>query len=108
MYHVDADGGWDQIDGPAFLAELKKGLKTGGIVAIIDHTALAGAAPETGDSLHRIDPDLVVANMEAAGFIFEASSDALNNPDDDLTKMVFAEDIRGNTSRFVMRFRNPD
>ena len=108
IYHVDPDGGWDQIDGPAFLAELKKGLKPGGIVAIIDHTALAGAPPETGDSLHRIDPDLVIANMEAAGFICEATSDVLNNPDDDLTQMVFAEGIRGKTSRFAMRFRNPD
>lgn len=108
MYHVDADGGWEQIDGPAFLAELKKGLKPGGIVAIIDHTAETGAPPETGDSLHRIDPQLVVANMEVAGFTLEASSDILSNPDDDLTKMVFDESIRGKTSRFAMRFRSPE
>lgn len=108
MYLADEDNGWELIDGPAFLAELRKGLKPGGIVAVIDHTAAAGSPPETGDTLHRIDPGLVVANMEAAGFIHEASSDILDNPDDDLTEMVFAEGIRGKTSRFAMRFRNPE
>ena len=100
--------GWPLLDGIAFLEELRKGLKPGGIVGIIDHRAAAGAPPETGDSLHRIDPVLVIANMEAAGFIFEGESNLLANPDDDLTKSVFAPDIRGNTDRFVMRFRNPE
>jgi len=107
MYHSEPEGGWELIDGPAFLAELKKGLKPGGIVGIIDHKAAEGAPPEIGDSLHRIDPGLVIANMEAAGFVFEAQSDILDNPDDDLTQTVFAEGLRGNTSRFAMRFRNP-
>ncbi len=107
IYHADVENGWEQIDGPAFLAELKKGLKPGGIVAIIDHRAAAGAPPETGDTLHRIDPALVIAKMEAAGFVLEAESDLLRNPDDDLSKVVFAPDIRGKTDRFVMRFRKP-
>ncbi len=108
LYHVDVAGNWEKIDAPAFLAEVKKGLKPGGIVAIVDHAAIAGAPPETGDSLHRIDPAIVVARMEAAGFICEASSDILSNPDDDLTQMVFAEGIRGKTTRFAMRFRSPE
>lgn len=107
MYHVDNDNGWTQIDGIAFLAELKRGLKPGGIVAIIDHAAAPGSPAEVGDTLHRIDPELVVANMEAAGFICEATSDLLTNADDDLSQIVFADGIRGNTSRFAMRFRNP-
>ena len=107
MYHEDVENGWPLLDGVAFLAELRKGLKPGGVVGIIDHRAAAGAPPETGDSLHRIDPALVVANMEAAGFKLEGESDLLANPDDDLTKIVFAPDVRGNTDRFVMRFRNP-
>ncbi len=107
MYHEDSENGWPLLDGVAFLAELKKGLKPGGIVGIFDHRAAPGAPPETGDSLHRIDPALVIANMEAAGFEFEAESDLLANPDDDHTKPVFAPEIRGNTDRFILRFRKP-
>ncbi|MCH8248122.1 MAG: class I SAM-dependent methyltransferase [Proteobacteria bacterium] len=108
IYHVDTEGGWELIDGPAFLAELKKGLKPGGIVAVIDHYAEAGAPPETGESLHRIDPALVIANMEAAGFVLDGQSDVLRNPDDDHSTIVFAPEIRGKTDRFVMRFSNPE
>lgn len=108
MYHEDVENGWPLLDGVAFLAELRKGLKPGGVVGIIDHRAAAGSPPETGDSLHRIDPALVVANMEAAGFTLEAESDILANPDDDHTKIVFSPDIRGKTDRFVMRFRNAE
>lgn len=108
IYNENAEYGWVLLDGPVFLAELKKGLKPGGIVAIVDHSAEAGAPPETGQTLHRIDPAVVVADMEAAGFVCEATNDMLSNPDDDLTKSVFAEGIRGKTDRFVMRFRNPE
>ena len=107
LYHEDVENGWEKIDGPAFLAELNKGLKHGGIVAILDHYAEAGAPPETGETLHRIDPALVIANMEAAGFVLEAQSDLLRNPDDDHSKIVFAPEIRGKTDQFAMRFRKP-
>lgn len=107
LYHIDIENGWELMDAPAFLAELKKGLKPGGMVAVIDHTAATGAPPETGDLLHRIDPALVVATMEAAGFVFEDRSEILRNPDDDVSKIVFAPEIRGKTDRFVMRFRKP-
>jgi len=107
LYHSDPENGWPRIDGPAFLAELMKGLKPGGIVAIIDHYAEAGAPAETGDTLHRIDPAIVVTDMEAAGFVLDGQSDLLRNPNDDLTKIVFAPELRGKTDRFMMRFKNP-
>jgi predicted methyltransferase len=107
LYHEDVEGGWELLDGPAFLAELKKGLKPGGIVAVVDHYAEAGAPPETGDILHRIDPALVIALMQTAGFILDGQSDVLRNPDDDLSKIVFAPEIKGKTDRFVLRFSNP-
>jgi len=107
LYHSDPENGWPRIDGPAFLAELMKGLKPGGIVAIIDHYAEAGAPAETGDTVHRIDPAIVVADMEAAGFVLDGQSDLLRNPNDDLTRIVFAPEVRGKTDRFMMRFKNP-
>jgi predicted methyltransferase len=108
LYHADPENGWPEIDRPAFLAELRKGLKPGGVVAIIDHYAAAGSPTSTGDTVHRIDPAIVLADMEAAGFVFEAGSDMLRNPDDDYSQIVFAEGIRGKTDRFLMRFRNPE
>ena len=108
IYNENAEYGWVLLDGPAFLAELKKGLRPGGIVAVVDHKAEAGAPAETGNTLHRIDPAIVVADMEAAGFVCEAISDMLSNPHDDLAQSVFTEGIRGKTDRMVMRFRNPE
>jgi predicted methyltransferase len=107
LYHVDVENGWELMDAPAFLAELMKGLKPGGIVAVIDHAAAAGAPSETGDSLHRIDPALVITRMEAAGFVLDGQSDVLRNPDDDVSEVVFAPEIRGKTDRFIMRFSKP-
>jgi predicted methyltransferase len=108
LYHVDVEGGWELMDAPVFLAELMKGLKSGGVVAVIDHTAADGAPPETGDSLHRVDPALVIAGMEAAGFVLDGQSDILRNPDDDVSQIIFAPNIRGKTDRFVMRFKKPE
>lgn len=108
LYHSDVENGWELMDAPAFLAELMTGLKPGGIVAIVDHAAAAGAPSETGDTLHRIDPALVIARMEAAGFVLDGQSDILRNPDDDVSKVVFAPEIRGKTDRFVMRFSKPE
>lgn len=104
----DAENGWPLIDVPALLAEFQKGLKPGGIVGVIDHYAEAGAPAETGNSLHRIDPAIVIAGMEAAGFVLEEQSDLLRNPDDDLARIVFDPELRGKTDRFVMRFRKPE
>lgn len=103
----DPENGWEKIDGPAFLAELFKGLRPGGVVGIIDHYAEAGAPADSGNTVHRVDPAIVIANMEAAGFELDGQSDILRNPDDDYSLIVFAEDIRGKTDRFVLRFRKP-
>ncbi len=108
LYHEDVENGWPRIDGPAFLAELKKGLKPGGIFAVIDHYAVAGTPAETGDTLHRIDPAIVVADMAAAGFVLDGESDMLRNPNDKLDMIVFASEIRGKTDRFVFRYRKPE
>ena len=108
IYHEDPDSGWALIDGPVFLAELKKGLKPGGIFGIVDHSAAAGSPGETGGTIHRIDPAIVIADMQAAGFDLEARSDLLHNPDDDLSKLVFAPEVRGKTDRFALRFRKPN
>lgn len=108
FFNDDAENGWPLIDVPALLQEFHNGLKPGGIIGIIDHYAEAGAPAETGNTLHRIDPAIVIAGMEAAGFLLEEQSDLLRNPDDDLGRSVFDPELRGKTDRFLMRFRKPE
>ena len=108
IYYVDAANGWPKIDGAKFLAELEQGLKPGGILAIVDHYATAGSPRETGGSLHRIDPQIVIGELEAAGFVLEGRSEVLRNPEDDYSLSVFDAEVRGKTDRFVLKFRKPD
>jgi predicted methyltransferase len=59
------------------------------------------------DTLHRIDPATVKAQVISVGFVFDGESPALRNPADDHTKVVFDKAIRGRTDQFVYRFRKP-
>ena len=108
IYFVDLNNGWPKIDGPKFLAELKKGLKPGGMLAVVDHYAEAGSPRETGGTLHRIDPQIVISELEAEGFVLEGKSKVLRNMEDDYSKSMFDPEIRGRTDRFVLKFRLPE
>lgn len=88
-------------------AVLFKTLKPGGVLLIIDHAAAAGSGARAADTLHRIDPATVRAELEKAGFKLEAESPLLRNPDDPHTQLVFDAAIRGETDQFVYRFRKP-
>ncbi len=104
FYYVDPDNGWPALDGPKLLAELHQSLKPGGAIIISDHYAAPGSPPETGGTTHRIDPAIVIDQMEAAGFELTDRGDFLRNKNDDYTKSVFDESIRGKSDRFVLRF----
>ncbi len=108
VYHVDEKNGWMKIDGPAMLAEIYQSMKPGAVLGVVDHKAVAGAPPETGEELHRIDPALAKKEIVAAGFVFEAESDVLRSAEDDPTKPMFDKSVRGKTDRFVFRFRKPE
>ena len=87
---------------------LYKGMKPGGIVGVIDHVGEGSDTRELVDNLHRIDPTVVKADFERAGFVLVGESDILANPEDDHTKLVFDPSIRGKTDRFLMKFVKPD
>ncbi|MDH4072523.1 MAG: methyltransferase domain-containing protein [Gammaproteobacteria bacterium] len=108
IYYIDPDNGWPEIDGQKLIAEFRAGLKPGGILAIVDHAAAAGSPRETGNTLHRIDPDIVVSELTKAGFVLDGTSDVLRNTTDDLSLNMADPSIRGRTDRFVMRFRKPE
>jgi predicted methyltransferase len=107
VYFVSEDMGWLEIDRPELLQEIFTALKPGGVLGIVDHAADPGVQPESGGTLHRIDPAVIKRDMAAAGFRFEGESDVLRNPDDDRTRVVFDPSVRDRTDRVVLRFRKP-
>lgn len=108
VYWQNEDRRIPRMEPDAWLSILFSAMKPGGIVGIIDHAANPGGDTRAvaGD-LHRIDPAVIRADFERAGFITEATSDLLRNPADDRTVNVFDEKIRGRTDRAVFKFRRP-
>jgi predicted methyltransferase len=108
LYWESSKYGIKRMEPAAWLKTLYAAMKPGGIVAVIDHAAAAGSdTREVVDKLHRIDPAVVKADFAKAGFKLEAESDLLRNPADDHSKLVFDPAIRGQTDRFVLKFRKP-
>ncbi|UAK25586.1 class I SAM-dependent methyltransferase [Sphingomonas nostoxanthinifaciens] len=101
----------DPFMGPADVAALNRkiyaALKPGGVFVILDHVAAAGSGLSQTDTLHRIDPATVKAEVTAAGFLFDGQSTVLANPADPHDKNVFDPSIRGRTDQFLYRFRKP-
>ena len=104
FYH---DTVWQGVDREAMNAEVWKALKPGGVYGVIDHHAEAGSGDRDVKTIHRIDAELVKREILAAGFVLDAESDVLRHAEEDRTKSVFDESIRGLTDRFVYRFRKP-
>ena len=86
---------------------LLSALKPGGLVIVTDHATVAGAGATATDSLHRIEKATVLADFKAAGFELVEDSNALANPADDHTKIVFDPQVRGKTDRMALVFRRP-
>ena len=97
-----------RMDPAAFNARLFQAMKKGGTVIVIDHVGVAGMdARDQADKTHRIDPAVVRADFEKAGFRFAGASPVLQTAGDDPTKLVFDPAVRGKTDRFFYRFTKP-
>ena len=83
-------------------AAVFKALKPGGIYGIVDHSAQPGANDTVTTTLHRIDEDFLIKDVEKAGFRLSAASSALRHPEDDRTWIVFKH--LGQTDRFMLKF----
>ena len=101
----------DKFMGPADVAALNRAffnaLKPGGVFLVIDHAAELGSGVRDTETLHRIDPQRLRAEIEAAGFVLEAQSELLRNPQDDHSLPVFDGRVRGRTDQIAYRFRKP-
>ncbi len=106
-YHDLHDKAFGPADIPAFNKAVFDALKPGGVFFVVDHVAPAGDGIKDTETLHRIDPVAAKSEIEAAGFVLEAQSDMLRNPDDNHTLRIFDPAIRGKTDKFVFKFRKP-
>lgn len=83
-----------------------KSLKSGGIYGVVDHTQ-RHMEPISNESRRRLDPVLVIKEIQAAGFVFEDYSDLHFKPDDELRYEVGRKSVTGNSDRFTILFRKP-
>jgi predicted methyltransferase len=86
------------------LAQLKKALKPGGVLGLID---METNAKEHNPKLHRVNEAYVKQELTEAGFELDGEAAFLRNPNDDYSKVVFDPKVRGKTDRFVLRFKKP-
>ena len=104
-YHDLYDKFMGPADVPAFNKAVYAALKPGGVYVVLDHVAAPGSGITATDTLHRIDPARVKADMLAAGFKLDAESSILANKSDDHTKNVFDPSVHGHTDQFLYRFK---
>lgn len=107
LYWESAQYKIPRTDPDAWTRALFAAMRPGGVVGVIDHVGTAGDTRAIVEKLHRINPAVVRADFERAGFRLAATSDLLANPADDHTRLVFDPAIRGRTDRFMMKFVKP-
>lgn len=83
-----------------------KALKSGGLYGVVDHTK-RHMEPENVENRRRIDPVLVIKEMQDVGFELVEFSDLHYRADDELEYEVGRRSVSGNTDRFTMLFRKP-
>ncbi len=105
VYWIDEKEGWPEIHTDGFIESLKRVLKPGGKLVIIDHNAAAGSGKEAVGKLHRLNEEWVKKTLAAHGFVFEKAYDGLRNPADQFDKMVYDAAVKGKTDRYVQMYR---
>lgn len=79
-------------------------LKPGGIVGVIDHEGLVG---QDNRRLHRLPKDAAIQVIEEAGFVLEAQSNLLSNPQDRHVRSIFDPLLNRASDQYLLRLRKP-
>lgn len=90
-----------KIDAAQFLEQVRRALKPGGRLLVVDHAAVADSGSVPAGTLHRIDEEFTVRDIESHGFKLVGRFKGLRNASDDHSKLVFDPAVRGHTDRFV-------
>lgn len=93
-------------------ANILAALAPGGLFVVIDSSAKPGTGLGATETLHRIDEDIVRAELAAAGFVLASEATFLKNPADprdwDASPTAATKaGKRGTSDRFVLAFRRP-
>ena len=86
------------------LTSVYDALRSGGVFGVIDHRGIAG---QPNGDFHRMEQQAAEDLLEAAGFVVEATSELLANPDDDHMRGSGDESLGRNSDRFLIRARKP-
>ncbi len=81
-------------------------LKPGGFLIVMDHAAAAGTGVSQTSTLHRIDQQVVIAELTAVGFKLDGQSEAWKNSAD--THEQHSSKMETPTDRFALRFVRPN
>lgn len=104
-FWIEEKEGWPQINTDGFIESMKRVLKPGGKLLIVDHNAPAGTGAEMAGKAHRLSEDFAKKTLTSHGFVLEKTYDGLRNKDDQLDKPVFDPAVRGKTDRYVHLYK---
>ena len=105
VFWIEEKEGWPEISTTGFYESVKRMLKPGGRLLIIDHNAPAGTGREMTGKAHRLNEEWAKNSLTSNGFVLEKTWDGLRNPADQLDKLVFDPAVRGKTDRYVHLYR---
>lgn len=81
-------------------------LKSGGLYGIVDHTR-RHMEPDNRENGRRVDPVLVIKEVQDSGFVFVDYTDVKRSEEDALEFEVGNPAVSGKTDRFTLLFRKP-
>jgi len=102
-FHDVYNRGGEEV-GVKFLKGVYDSLKPGGVFGLIDHIGISG---QDNAKLHRVPIEAAKAALLKAGFVIEAESDLLRNPQDNHTLFIKDPSLRWHTDRMLIRARKP-
>jgi predicted methyltransferase len=96
------------VDTLAFDRAVYKALKPGGIFFILDHQGWSGMSADDIAKVHRVDREVVIKEVTAAGFKLVGEGNFLRRPSDDHRRPIFDAAVKGHTDQFALKFIKPE
>lgn len=106
-YHDLKIASYGKVDTRAFDRAVYKALKPGGIFFILDHQGAPNLTDAQIEKLHRVNREVVIREVTAAGFKLVAKGNFLRRPSDNHSKPIFDESVRGHTDQYALKFMKP-